>query len=182
MLKQFGYCQFTHIHQGCLISNGATIRLWQRQWNNTGEYRNSRHGQLVSILKGSTTVCIFYRTTCTGSYIYTVMHGTHGTMSYVFVLKWGRPKSGFARHHSKWHRKLIPIKQWIYEKCCINSLTIEGYDCKYDSNSGNLTHILTKNVINSSSTLQWRHNERDSVSNHQPHDCLLNRSFGRRSK
>ena len=23
--------------------------------------------------------------------------------------------------------------------------------------------------------LQWRHNGRDSVSNHQPHDCLLNR-------
>ena len=31
-------------------------------------------------------------------------------------------------------------------------------------------------------SLQWRHNERDSVSNHQPHDCLLNRLFGRRSK
>ena len=25
--------------------------------------------------------------------------------------------------------------------------------------------------------LQWRHNERDGVSNHQPHDCLLNRLF-----
>ena len=24
-------------------------------------------------------------------------------------------------------------------------------------------------------TLQWRHNERDCVSNHQPRDCLLNR-------
>ena len=31
-------------------------------------------------------------------------------------------------------------------------------------------------------TLRWRHNERDSVSNHQPHDCLLNRIFRRRSK
>ena len=31
-------------------------------------------------------------------------------------------------------------------------------------------------------TLQWRHNERDGVSNHQPHDCLLNCSFRRRSK
>ena len=31
-------------------------------------------------------------------------------------------------------------------------------------------------------TLQWRHNGRDSVSNHQPHDCLLNRLFGRISK
>ena len=30
--------------------------------------------------------------------------------------------------------------------------------------------------------LQWRHNGYDSVSNHQPHDCLLNRLFKRRSK
>ena len=30
--------------------------------------------------------------------------------------------------------------------------------------------------------LQWRHNGRDSVSNHQPHDCLLNGLFKRRSK
>ena len=32
------------------------------------------------------------------------------------------------------------------------------------------------------STLKWRHNGCDSVSNHQPHDCLLNRLFRRRSK
>ena len=31
-------------------------------------------------------------------------------------------------------------------------------------------------------TLQWCHNGCDSVSNHQPHNCLLNRLFRRRSK
>ena len=31
-------------------------------------------------------------------------------------------------------------------------------------------------------TLQWRRNGHDCVSNHQPHDCLLNRLFGRISK
>ena len=31
-------------------------------------------------------------------------------------------------------------------------------------------------------TLQWRHNGRDGVSNHQPHDILINRLFRRRSK
>ena len=31
-------------------------------------------------------------------------------------------------------------------------------------------------------TLPWRHNERDGASNHQPHNCLLNLLFGRRSK
>ena len=31
-------------------------------------------------------------------------------------------------------------------------------------------------------SLRWRHNGRDSGSNHQPHDCLLNRLFRRKSK
>ena len=31
-------------------------------------------------------------------------------------------------------------------------------------------------------TLRWRHNGHDGVSNHQPHHCVLNRSFGGRSK
>ena len=31
-------------------------------------------------------------------------------------------------------------------------------------------------------SLQWRHNGHDGVSNHQPYDCLLNRSFSRKSK
>ena len=30
---------------------------------------------------------------------------------------------------------------------------------------------------NAVQSLRWRHNERDGVSNHQPHDCLLNRLF-----
>ena len=30
--------------------------------------------------------------------------------------------------------------------------------------------------------LQWRHTDHGSVSNHQPHGCLLNRLFRRRSK
>ena len=31
-------------------------------------------------------------------------------------------------------------------------------------------------------TSQWRHNEGGGISTHQPHDCLLNRLFRRRSK
>ena len=44
-----------------------------------------------------------------------------------------------------------------------------------------ITWCLT-NCLMSYGALQWRHNRRDSVSNHQPHDCLLNRLFRRRSK
>ena len=36
--------------------------------------------------------------------------------------------------------------------------------------------------VMSNLSLQWRHNGSNGVSNHQPHDCLLNRLFRRRSK
>ena len=38
--------------------------------------------------------------------------------------------------------------------------------------------FCSENVV----SLQWRHNRRDGVSNHQPHHCLLNPLFRRRSK
>ena len=49
------------------------------------------------------------------------------------------------------------------------------------------TVFLTKGlfgaaILQTSHTLQWRHNDHDSVSNHQPHGCLLNRLFRCRSK
>ena len=44
-----------------------------------------------------------------------------------------------------------------------------------------LLHLGTDNR-NTKQTLQWRHDKHDAVSNHQPHDCLLNRLFRRRSK
>ena len=43
--------------------------------------------------------------------------------------------------------------------------------------------ISTQIVRNSlRASLQWRRNGRDAVSNHQSHDCLLNRLFGRKRK
>ena len=46
-------------------------------------------------------------------------------------------------------------------------------------------YLFVQVCVNSlwpSKTLQWRHNERDDVSNHQRLDCFLNRLFRRRSK
>ena len=40
---------------------------------------------------------------------------------------------------------------------------------------------LIRNILESN-PLRWRHNGCDSVSNHQPYDCLLNRLFRRRWK
>ena len=42
--------------------------------------------------------------------------------------------------------------------------------------------IMTQASITRIRPLQWRHDGRDGVSNRQPHDCLLNRLFRRRSK
>ena len=42
--------------------------------------------------------------------------------------------------------------------------------------------IPTWTLRETSASLQWRHNGHDGVSNHQPHDCLRNRLFRRRSK
>ena len=38
------------------------------------------------------------------------------------------------------------------------------------------------NLVVFSTALRWRHNVRDSVSNHQPYHSLLSRFFGRRTK
>ena len=43
-------------------------------------------------------------------------------------------------------------------------------------------HVKRYSDSTSPIPLQWRHNGRDGVSNHQPNDCLLNRLFRRRSK
>ena len=64
----------------------------------------------------------------------------------------------FLSNHSG-HEELI---QWSYTFTVHNTYVL----CK--------RHTLM--------SLQWRHNERDGVSNHQTHDCLLNRLFSRRSK
>ena len=44
------------------------------------------------------------------------------------------------------------------------------------------SRLLHSPLLFERATLRWRHNGRDSVSNHQPHHCLLNRLFRRRSK
>ena len=64
---------------------------------------------------------------------------------------------GFIIFCSRWH-----------------GLTGDTGPCFSDHNTHSIQHF--------SLSLLWRHNGHDGVSNHQPHDCLLNRSFGPRSK
>ena len=62
---------------------------------------------------------------------------------------------------------------WICDHMHMKNIICNTFTCQTATEFG--TWINTY-------PLQWRHNERDSVSNHQPHDCLLNRLFRRRSK
>ena len=44
------------------------------------------------------------------------------------------------------------------------------------------SHMLKVNQYRRSTSVQWRHNGRDSIANHQPHDCLFTCLFRRRSQ
>ena len=59
--------------------------------------------------------------------------------------------------------------------CCVGYVIISQFD------RSNIFALVTDICMHGYS-LHWRHNDHDSVSNHQPHGCLLNRLFRRRSK
>ena len=52
----------------------------------------------------------------------------------------------------------------------------------FDHRGTRIPNLHAECSIHLSHPLRWRHNERDSVSNHQPRMCLLNRLFKHRSK
>ena len=67
----------------------------------------------------------------------------------------------------------------ITEQWCIFDTYLKNY--AYDSNLFCCSMVPVD--LYKDFTLRWRHNRHDGVSNHQPHDCLLNRLlFRRRSK
>ena len=87
--------------------------------------------------------------------------------------------------------------KWIFIKCSgqvgysIRNIWLDGFiSCSTLLKLGMSEVCVLKYTIRgsfnagtlSNCTVQWRHNERDSVSNHQPRPCLLNRLFRRRSK
>ena len=59
---------------------------------------------------------------------------------------------------------------------------VSGYASEIET--GDIQHCSgsAQIILGIKNTLQWRHNECRGVSNHQPHDCLLYRSFRRKSK
>ena len=78
------------------------------------------------------------------------------------------PKTFAHNFKIKWDKQLL-----IQTKSSWKTLS-EGQSWLLDNDKPWCSH---KHI----ESLRWCHNERDSVSNHQPHDCLLNRLFRRRS-
>ena len=69
----------------------------------------------------------------------------------------------------------------IVRSQCVISLWLSDAMWRHRFGS-TLTQVLACCLTTPIHSLRWRHNGRDDVSNHQPHDCLLNRLFRRRSK
>ena len=96
----------------------------------------------------------------------------------------------FKNHYSfnifNWWRPSQSAQPWLQ----LNVINVEENGCmKYCLQIFCSKGIETRAEIEclirlfaSFGALRWRHNGPDSVSNHQPHDCLLNRLFRRRSK
>ena len=72
---------------------------------------------------------------------------------------------------------IIPSSYQWYASMVVEHLILHSHPHVQSNNTAHYTTIL-----HIPQSLQWRHNERDGVSNHQPHDCLLNRLFRYRSK
>ena len=85
-------------------------------------------------------------------------------------------------HHNLWlilSLKFVPVDDgWIDNQLALVKLLARR------RTGGKPCHepMMTKTYNVMWCPLQCRHNGRDSVSNHQPQDCLLNRLFRRRSK
>ena len=67
---------------------------------------------------------------------------------------------------------------WNCKDICWESIA----NCHHWASWTHSYHSLPHRGDNDPRSLQWRHNDHDGFSNHQPHGCLLNRLFGRRSK
>ena len=77
--------------------------------------------------------------------------------------------------HTRMSWNCFPTKVYYFHECLLTQFWLFTLNkCMY-------WHQTSRKPL-PRSPLQLRHNGRDSASNHQPQDCLLNRLFGRRSK
>ena len=110
------------------------------------------------------------------AYSYSDIPGSHFNVK---VVIWAsRPRHSFQKRFWVYNTNIVRT----HVRVALTWKKISPRTKKYHGNSAAdvYTQLWPEWVI-SLKTLQWRHNERDGVSNHQPHDCLFNRLFRRRS-
>ena len=87
---------------------------------------------------------------------------------------------------SKWHRFVVIATSLLRNESAGTGLYFlwMNNDIFMCNKNGRITsHYWTKStILMTPLSLHWRHNDHDSVSNHQPRGCLLNHLFGCRSK
>ena len=83
---------------------------------------------------------------------------------------------------SLWNQILLCLSKQTNKNVCIFTYVIYHFSLLSMSESFSCAHLCSFHAYFCVDTLRWRHNGRDSVSNHQPHHCLLSRLFRRRSK
>ena len=69
-----------------------------------------------------------------------------------------------------------------YDVIVMYIIHMQQFNHTWDNKNASFQSYLFGNGCYNVISLQWRHNGRDGVSNHQPHDCLLNRLLRRRWK
>ena len=79
------------------------------------------------------------------------------------------------------------IYAWFWDSFCCGYNHFQGRftGTRYSKYCPCVSGVILKGMADLkliNTTLRWRHNEPDGVSNHQPHDCLLNRLCGLRWK
>ena len=86
-----------------------------------------------------------------------------------------------------WQICYVLISEMVDKSCKIWPIAFI-HNCFLALFSLHLAHFKVKScswfneVLQTQMTLQWRHNGHNSISNHQPHDCLLNYIFTHWSK
>ena len=76
----------------------------------------------------------------------------------------------------------VPMCLWSWSECLLLENDLAGWKVLTERSHG-ADHVRRdREDWGWDHSLQWRHNGHDGISNHQPHHCLLNRLFRRRSK
>ena len=113
-------------------------------------------------------------------YKYDIMHANFRQPITAYSWNSQKHEPGYGLTLSK-IQVMIKIRKWSEaETCSLGWCNVKLATIGIKKSGDNGTDILIYEILVSS--LQWRYNGRGGVSNHQRHDCLLNRLLGRRSK